>query len=143
REWPTASAIGQRIRFIDTDRWMTVVGVARDAKHFGPADPATPQAYVPYMQMPQIFTSVVVRARRDPLALSQGVREAIWRVDRDQPVWKIRTMESLATNALGSKRVLLGLVAAFATVAVLLAGVGIFGVMSFAVTQRTHEVGVR
>jgi putative ABC transport system permease protein len=143
REWPNASAIGQRIRFIDTDRWMTVVGVARDAKHFGPADPPTPQAYVPYMQLPQIFTSVVVRARRDPLALSQGVREAIWRVDRDQPVWKIRTMESLATNALGSKRVLLGLVAAFATVAVLLAGVGIFGVMSFAVTQRTHEVGVR
>lgn len=143
REWPNASALGQRIRFIDNERWLTVVGVAHDAKHFGPADLPTPQAYIPYRQMPQIFTSVVVRAQRDPLALGPLVRGAIWRVDRDQPVWKIRTMESLVNNALGSKRVLLGLVAVFATVAVLLAGVGIFGVMSFAVTQRTHEVGVR
>jgi putative ABC transport system permease protein len=143
REWPNASALGQRIRFVDSDRWLTVVGVARDAKHFGPADQPIPQAYVPYMQLPQIFTSVVVRATRDPLALGPLVREAIWRVDRDQPVWKIRTMDSLVDGALGSKRVLLGLVAAFATVAVLLAGVGIFGVMSFSVTQRTHEVGLR
>ena len=130
-------------RFIDSEKWLTVVGVVRDVKHFGPADEPRPQAYVAYTQFPQIFTSVVVRASRDPLALSQPVREAIWRVDRDQPVWKLRTMESLVDNALGSKRVLLGLVAAFATVAVLLAGVGIFGVMSFAVVQRTHEVGVR
>ena len=143
REWPNASALGQRIRFIDSETWRTVVGVARDAKHFGPADEPTPQAYVPYMQSPQIFTSVVVRARRDPMALGTAVREAIWRVDRDQPVWKLRTMDTLVDNALGSKRVLLGLVAAFATVAVVLAGVGIYGVMSFAVTQRTPEVGVR
>jgi len=143
RDWPNASAIGQRIRFIDSDRWLTVVGVARDAKHFGPADQPTPQAYIPYMQAPQIFTSVVVRANRDPIALGPLVREAIWRVDRDQPVWKIRTMDSLVASALGSKRVLLALVGVFASVALLLAGVGIFGVMSFAVAQRTHEVGVR
>ncbi|HEX5076687.1 MAG TPA: ABC transporter permease [Gemmatimonadaceae bacterium] len=143
REWPNASALGRRIRFVDSDRWLTVIGVARDAKHFGPADQPTPQAYIPYMQMPQIFTSVVVRANRDALALGPLVREAIWRVDRDQPVWKIRTMDSLVANTLGSKRVLLSLVGAFASVALLLAGVGIFGVMSFAVAQRTHEVGVR
>jgi putative ABC transport system permease protein len=143
REWPNAPALGQRFRFVDTDRWLTVVGVARDAKHFGPADEPRPQAYIAYMQAPQIFTSVVVRTQRDPLAFGPLVREAIWRVDRDQPVWKIRSMESLVDGTLGSKRVLLGLVAAFASVAVLLAGVGIYGVMSFAVTQRTHEVGVR
>ncbi|HTK54680.1 MAG TPA: ABC transporter permease [Gemmatimonadaceae bacterium] len=143
REWPNGSAIGQRIRFVDSDRWLTVVGVARDAKHFGPADQPTPQAYIPFMQMPQIFTSVVVRANRDAIALGPLVREAIWRVDRDQPVWKIRTMDSLVANTLGSKRVLLVLVGVFASVALLLAGVGIFGVMSFAVAQRTHEVGVR
>jgi putative ABC transport system permease protein len=143
REWPNASAIGQQLRFIDTDRWLTVVGVVHDAKHYGPADPPNAQAYIPYRQLPQIFTSVVVRADRNPLALGPLVREAIWRVDRDQPVWKLRTMESIVDNALGSKRVLLWLVAAFATVALVLAGVGIFGVMSFAVAQRTHEVGVR
>jgi putative ABC transport system permease protein len=143
REWPATSAIGQRIRFIDSNRWLTVVGVASDAKQFGPADEPRPQAYVPYTQLPQIFTSVAVRASRDPLALGPLVREAIWRVDRDQPVWRIRTMESLVDAALGSKRVLLGLVGAFATIAVVLAGVGIYGVMSFAVAQRTHEVGVR
>jgi len=143
REWPNASALGQRIRFLDTDRWLTVVGVARDAKHFGPADEPRPQAYIAYTQSPQIFTSVVVRTRNEPMAYGTLVREAIWRVDRDQPVWKIRSMESLVDSSLGSKRVLLGLVTAFATVAVVLAGVGIYGVMSFAVTQRTHEVGVR
>ena len=143
REWPNGSALGQRIRFVDSEQWLTVVGVARDAKHFGPSDEPRPQAYIPYMQAPQIFTSVVVRANRDAMALAPAIREAIWRVDRDQPVWKVRTMESLVDDALGSKRVLLGLIGAFATVAVLLAGVGIFGVMSFAVTQRTHEVGVR
>jgi putative ABC transport system permease protein len=143
REWPNGSAIGQQIRFIDTERWLTVIGVARDAKHFGPADQPRPQAYIPYMQAPQIFTSVVVRTAGDPMALSTPVRDAIWRVDRDQPVWRLRSMESIVSSALGSKRVLLGLVAVFATVAVILSGVGIYGVMSFAVTQRTHEVGVR
>jgi putative ABC transport system permease protein len=143
REWPNGSPIGQQIRFIDTERWLTVVGVARDAKHFGPTDQPRPQAYVPYMQVPQIFTSVVVRTSGDPMALSTLVRDAIWRVDRDQPVWRLRSMESIVNGVLGSKRVLLGLVAVFAIVAVILSGVGIYGVMSFAVTQRTHEVGVR
>ena len=143
REWPNRSAIGQQIRYVDSDRWLTVVGVARDAKHFGPAEAPRPQAYIPYMQSPQIFTSVVVRTNGDPLSFGPLVRDAIWRVDRDQPVWRIRTLESIVTAALGSKRVLLGLVAVFAMVAVILSGVGIYGVMSFAVTQRTHEVGVR
>jgi putative ABC transport system permease protein len=144
RAWPNESPLGHRIRFVDSDHWMSVVGVARDAKHLGPADEPRPQAYVPYMQMPQIFTSVVVRAAgADAAALGGAVRDAIWRVDPDQPVWKIRTLQSLVDAALGSKRVLLGLIAAFASSATLLAGLGIYGVMSFAVTQRTHEVGVR
>jgi len=143
REWPNRSAIGQQIRFIDTDRWLTIVGVARDAKHFRLADGPRPQAYIPYMQAPEIFTSVVVRTSGDPLKFGSLVRDAIWRVDRDQPVWRIRAMDSIVSSALGSKRVLLSLVAVFASVAVLLSGVGIYGVMSFAVTQRTHEVGVR
>jgi putative ABC transport system permease protein len=143
REWPNGSAIGQQIRFIDTERWLTVVGVARDAKHFGPTDQPRPQIYLPYMQFPQIFTSVVVRTSGDPMAFTTPVRDAIWHVDRDQPVWRLRSMEAIVNGVLGSKRVLLGLVAVFAIVAVILSGVGIYGVMSFAVTQRTHEVGVR
>ncbi|MDQ6830579.1 MAG: ABC transporter permease, partial [Gemmatimonadota bacterium] len=143
REWPGSSALGHRVRAVGDSVWRTIIGVVGDAKHLSVSDPPRGQIYTPYTQDASLFSTVVVRTARDALTFGPPVRAAIWSVDRDQPVWKIRTIESLAKRSFGQPRFMMMLVAAFAGLALVLAGVGIYGVMSYAVAQRTHEVGIR
>jgi putative ABC transport system permease protein len=144
RMWPGQSAIGKQIRIGGPDEpWSTVVGVVGTVKHFRLTETPISQAYLPYMQRPLIFTEVVVRTSGDPSTVATGVRAAIWRVDRDQPVWAIRSMETVTSRALGQPKFIMWLTASFALVALLLAMIGVYGVTSYSVAQRTHEVGLR
>ncbi|MGH7616252.1 MAG: ABC transporter permease, partial [Gemmatimonadaceae bacterium] len=141
--WPGESAIGKRVRISDST-WRTVIAVAGDTRQFSLDEHQLYQAYVPHAQRPQIFTSVVVRAKGgDPALLARAVREAIWRVDRDQPVWRFRTMEQDLTSSVASSKTTMWLTGLFALVALLVASVGIYGVLSYTMAQRTQEVGIR
>jgi putative ABC transport system permease protein len=144
---PQGSAIGKRIRLSPADQpppvWATIVGVAGNAKHFQLEEAPLDQVYVPFTQIPLIFTELVVRTNGDPMSVANAVRSAIWRVDRDQPVWRVRPVTQSIEGALGTRKFIMRLLASFAVLAVLLATIGVYGVMSYAVARRTQEMGIR
>src|SRR5207248_735109 len=92
REWPSESAVGKRMRMTGDTVWSTVIGVVGDVKEMTLAEPPTSQVYRPMAQTPGIFASVALRAEGDPTKFVDALRHAIWRVDKEQPVWRIRPL---------------------------------------------------
>jgi putative ABC transport system permease protein len=143
RFWPGQDPVGRQIKIVGGDAPGTVVGVVGDAKHEWLSEEQRPQLYACYSQSPGIFATVVVRTKVEPMSLSQAVREAVWKVDKDQPVWKVRTVESLLAYNVADKRFLMLLMVVFAGLALTITAVGLYGVVNYTVGRRTHEIGVR
>jgi putative ABC transport system permease protein len=144
RSWPGQSALGKRVTLLGPpDQAVTVVGVAANLAQMALADPPAAQLYQPVSQAPGTYNSVAVRTAGDPAQLAGAVRSAVWSVDRDQPVWRARPMASAMGAQVAQPRFTFLLTGAFALLALVLATVGVYGVMSYVLVQRTREVGIR
>ncbi len=145
RYWPGEDPVGKKInvRFLGQQATREIVGVIGDVRPTGLDSEPRPELFLPHLQEPYGSMTYIVRTSVDPQTLLPAVKREVWAVSKTQPFSSIATMEQLISRSLGERRFSLLFLSAFASIALTLAGVGIYGLINFNTSQRTHEIGVR